>query len=352
MVRQDKVRVALIGIGSWSSVIANAVQRSNKLEMATCYTRDPEKRAAFSKKYGCEQEKSVEDILNRTDVDGVLLTTPNAVHAEHALAAASHGKHVYVEKPIANTMSEGRKMVEACRDAGVALLVGHDMRRLSGFRKMKELIEQGAIGKPVMVESNFSARLGFELTPDKWRWYGDDSGCPAGALMTMGVHHADTLNYFFGPVEKVFSFFSKLYIPADVEDAEMTTFRFESGVLGHLGSTYASPRANWIRAYGTDGHLICNLSLPNLPFDEYLKVWSVVDKYTCLQLFDKGKDEPETVPLPIGDPILEEVDEFADCIRTGRRPETDGETALAALALVRAAIDSARTDTAVDLKSL
>ena len=352
MVKQDKVRVALIGIGSWSAVIANAVQRSSRLELATCYSRTPEKRAAFSKRYGCDQEKSFEDVLKRTDVDGVLITTPNAVHAEHALAAAQQGKHVYVEKPIANTMSDGRKMVEACREAGVVLLVGHDMRRLAGFRKMKELIDQGAIGKPVMVESNFSARLGFELTPDKWRWYGDESGCPAGALMTMGIHHADTLNHFFGPVKKVFSFFSKLYIPADVEDAEMTTFQFESGVLGHLGSTYASPRANWIRVYGTDAHLICNLSLPNLPFDEYLKVWSVVDKYTCLQLFDKGKDEPETVPLPIGDPILEEVDEFADCIRTGRRPETDGEAALAALALVRAAIDSARTDAPVDLKSL
>ena len=351
MVKQDKVRVALIGIGSWSSVIADAVQRSNKLELATCYTRTPEKRAAFSKKYGCDQEKSFEDVLKRTDVDGVLLTTPNAVHAEHALAAAQEGKHIYVEKPIANTMSEGRKMVAACREAGVTLLVGHDMRRLSGFRKMKELIDRGAIGKPVMVESNFSARLGFELTPDKWRWYADDSGCPAGALMTMGIHHADTLNHFFGPVKKVFSFFSKLYIPADVEDVEMTTFRFESGVLGHLGSTYASPRANWIRAYGTDGHLICSLGLPNLPFDEYLKVWSVVDRYTCLQLF-KGKDEPETLPLPIGDPILEEVDEFADCIRTGEKPETGGEAALAALALVRAAMESSRTEVPVDLKSL
>lgn len=352
MVRKDKVRVALIGIGSWSGVIANAVQRSDKLEMATCFTRNPEKRAAFSAKYGCDQEKSIEDVLKRTDVEGILLTTPNAVHAEHALLAAQHGKHVYVEKPIANTMADGRKMVAACREAGVALLVGHDMRRLAGFRKMKELIDQGAIGKPVMVESNFSGRLGFELTPDKWRWYSDDSGCPAGALMTMGVHHTDTLNHFFGPVEKVFSFFSKLYIPAEVEDVEMTTFRFASGVLGHIGSTYASPRANWIRAYGTDGHLLCNLGLPNLPFDEYLKVWSVVDKYTCLQFFDKAKDEPETVPLPIGDPILEEVDEFADCIRTGKKPETDGEAALAALALVRAAIESARTGAPVDVQSL
>jgi predicted dehydrogenase len=350
MSKEEKVGVALIGVGSWSGVIANAVQRSKKVKMVTCYTRKPEKREAFSKKYGCDQEKSFGDVLKRDDVEGILLTTPNAIHAEHAVLAAQHGKHVFVDKPIANTLADGKKMVEACQKAGVVLLVGQDMRRLSGFRKVKELINKGTIGKPVMVESNFSARLGFELTPDKWRWYGDDSGCPAGALMTMGVHHADTLNYYFGPIKKVFAFFNKLYIPADVEDVTMTTFQFESGVLGYLGSTYASLRANWIYVYGTDAQLFCTLSLPNVPFDEYLQIWSVVDKYTLLQLFEKTKDKPETIPLPVGDPILEEIDEFADCIRTGKKPETDGQGALVALALIRAAIDSARTGKPVDLK--
>jgi predicted dehydrogenase len=320
---EDRVGVALIGVGSWSGVIANAVQRSRKLRMVTCYTRSPEKRETFSKKYGCDQEKNFEDVLKRDDVEGILLTTPNSIHAEHALLAAQNGRHVFVDKPIANTLADGKKMVEACEKAGVVLLVGHDMRRLSGFRKIKELLDAGAIGNPVMVESNFSARLGFELTPDKWRWTGDDSGCPAGALMTMGVHHADTLQYYFGPVKNVFAFFSKLYTAADVED---------------------------VRVYGTDGHLFCNLSLPNVPFDEYLRIWSVVDQYTLLQRFDKSKDKPETIPLSIGDPILEEVDEFADCIRTGKMPETDGPGALAALALIRAAIDSARTARPVDLK--
>jgi predicted dehydrogenase len=350
MSNEDRVGLALIGIGSWSGVIANAVQRSGKAKMVTCYTRNAEKRQAFSHKYGYDQEMRFEDVLKRDDVEGILLTTPNAIHAEHAVLAAQKGKHVYVDKPIANTLTDGTKMVEACEKAGVVLLVGHDMRRLSGFRKLKELLDQGAIGKPVMVESNFSARLGFELTPDKWRWRGDDSGCPAGALMTMGVHHADTLQYYFGPINKVFAFFNKLYTQAAVEDVTMTTFQFDSGVLGYLGSTYVSPRANWIYAYGTDGHLFCTLSLPNLPFDEYLQVWSVVDRYTSLQLYDKSKDKPEAIPLAVGDPILEEIDEFADCIRTGKKPETDGRGGLAALALIRAAIDSARTGKPIDLK--
>lgn len=352
MGKDDVVRLGIVGIGSWSRVIADAVARSKKAKLVTCYSRTPEKRAGYSKKYGCDQEKSYEDVLKRKDVDGVLLITPNAVHAELAVLAAQYGKHVFVDKPVANTMADGRRMVGACEKTGVVLIVGQDMRRLSGFRKMKDLIEKGIIGKPVMVESNFSARLGFELTPDKWRWYGDDSGCPAGALMTMGVHHADTLQYFLGPIKSAFSYFNKLYIPADVEDVTMTIFKFESGVLGYLGSSYATPRTNWINVYGTEATLLCSVSLPNVPFDEYLKIWTVVDRYTTLQMFEKSKDKAENVPLPVGDPILEEIDEFADCIRTGAKPETDGKGALAALALIRAAIESAKTGKQVNLADL
>jgi predicted dehydrogenase len=343
MSKANVVRVGLVGIGSWSGVIANAAKRSEKMELVTCFTRTPEKRREFSRKYECDQENSLEDLVKRDDIDGILLTTPNAVHAEQTVLAAQHGKHVFVDKPIANTMADGKKMVEACQEAGVVLMVGHDMRRLAGNRKAKELIDGGAIGKPIMVEANFSHSAGFELTPDKFRWRGDDSGCPAGSLMTMGVHHADTLNHFFGPIKSAFSYFNKLYIPAEVEDVTATIFQFESGILGYLGSNYASPKANWIYIYGTEANLLCTLSLPEVPVDEYLKIWPVVDRHTKLLFFEKGKDGARDIPLPEGDPILEEIDEFAHCIQTGARPETDGQVGLVGLALIRAAIESART---------
>jgi predicted dehydrogenase len=339
----DVVGVALIGIGSWSTVIADAAKRSKKVKVVTCFTRTPEKRRGFAERYECDEEKSFEDVVKRDDVDGVLLTTPNPIHAEHAVLAAQYGKHVFVDKPIANTMADGKKMVAACEEAGVVLLAGHDMRRLAGNRKAKELIDGGAIGDPIQVEANFSHPVGFELTPDKWRWRGDDSGCPAGSLMTMGVHHADTLNYFFGPIKTAFSYFNKLYIPADVEDVTATIFEFESGVLGYLGCNYASPKANWINVYGTKANLLCMLSLPEVPFEEYLKIWPVVDRHTKLLLFEKGKDGTQDISFTEGDPIMEEIEEFADCIQTGARPETDGQGALVALALIRAAIESART---------
>lgn len=344
-------RVGLVGIGSWSGVIADAVQRSEKLELITCFSRTAEKRMEYSRRYGCDQEQSYEDLLKRDDIDGVLLITPNAVHAEQTELAARHRKHVYVEKPIANTLADGRKMIEACREAGVVLLVGHDMRRLAGFRKIKELIDQGAIGKPVMAEANFSHNLGFALTADQWRWKADDSGCPAGALMTMGVHHADTLTHFFGPIKSAFSYFSKLYIAAPVEDVTATVFQFESGILGYLGSNYCSPKSNHISVYGTEANLRCTIVLPNVPFAEYLKMWPVVDRFTQLTKFTSDQDAGTEIQLTVGDPILEQVEEFADCIRTGAKPETDGPSSLAALALIRAAIESARTGQQVLLEN-
>lgn len=341
--KEEPVRVGLVGSGSWAAIITDAVLRSRKAKLVTCFSRTPEKRMAFSRRYGCDQEESYEALLERRDVDGVFLITPNAVHAEQTELAARYGKHVFVEKPIANTLEDGERMVAACRENGVVLMVGHNMRRSKGFRKIKEFLDGGVIGKPVMVEANFSHDVGFELTPEQWRWRGDDSGCPAGSLMTMGVHHADTLIHLFGPIKSVFSYFNRLYISAPVEDVTATIFKFQSGILGYLGSNYCSPKVNYLHVYGTRANLLCTVDLPNVSFDEYLKIWPIADRYTRLTLSAIGKDGREEIPLPAGDPILEEVDEFADCIRTGAGPETDGPSSLAALALIRAAIESART---------
>jgi predicted dehydrogenase len=337
------VGIAVIGTGAWSGAVGHVMLKSRKVKLVTCFDTVPEKRKAFSEKFGCEQEKRFEDVLNRDDVEGVHLTSPNALHAEQTLAAAEHGKHVFVEKPIANTMADARKMIEACRRAQVVLMVGHHLRRLTGFRKMKELIGQGVLGKPIQVEGNFSQNLGFALTPESFRWRGDDTGCPAGALMTLGIHYADVFNYLFGPIRSAFSYFNKLCIPAPVEDVTVTVLQFESGILGYLGSNYASPKALWLYVYGTEANLKCTVTLPELPFEEYLQLWQRVDQTTKVEISQKGKTGSQEVAIPVRNPILEEVEEFADCIREGKSPETDGQGALEALALIRAAIESART---------
>lgn len=99
--------------------------------------------------------------------------------------------------------------------------------------------------------------------------------------------------------------------------------------------------------YGTEANLVRTVARVDRRFDAERKQGP--DQSTRLELFGKGETEPTPVPLTIGDPLLEEIDEFADCILTGRKPETDGRSSLKALALIRAAIESARTGRPVDV---
>ena len=196
-----------------------------------------------------------------------------------------------------------------------------------------------------MVEANVSGDSGFSLTPDKFRWHGDDSGCPGGALMTSGIHHVDTVHYLLGPVKSVSACFKRLYIAAPVEDVNMTLFELDSGVPGYLGATYSSPYDNWFMVHGTRAKLQWSVSPPVPPTGKF---FHNQDQYTRLQLFEKGK-APADIPFVPTDPVLEEIDEFADCIRAGALTETGADEALAALAFVRAAIDSARLGKKIEL---
>ncbi|MEI8036147.1 MAG: Gfo/Idh/MocA family oxidoreductase [Betaproteobacteria bacterium] len=349
MTRQiKKIRVGISGLGSFSFVVANTVKRSQKVELVTCFDPVEQKRDISSARYGIEQEKSFLEMVKRPDLEGILIVSPNKYHREQTELAAQYGKHVYVEKPIANTMDDGRKMMAACDRAKVTLMIGHVHRRHSVNRKIKTLIDSGVIGQALMVEANLSSQQGWELQPGEFRYTADDEGCPGGSLMTIGVHQADTLNHIFGPVKSVFSIFRHVAIPAPVDDVTATIFTFESGLVGYIGSNFASPRTNWMRVYGTQANLIRNIQRLDRQFDQ--ERTQNPDVSSRLEILHKGKSEPEPVALTIGDPMLEQIDEFADCVINGKKPETDALSSLKALSLIRAAIESAKTGQVVTVE--
>jgi len=341
-----KVRLSIIGCGNYADSLATAVRKCEHTELVSCFDVVSERSQKFSDRYKCVQEMSYDNLLERKDIDGVLLVTPNSEHAEQTEQAAGYGKHVFVEKPIANTISDAKRMIAVCRKSNVVLMVGHLRRRSAGIRKAKEFVDEGNIGDPVMIEASVSSDSGFSLTPDKFRWSGNDAGCPGGALMTSGIHHVDTFNYILGPIESVSAFFQKLHISADVEDINLTICRFRSGVLGYLGSTYVSPYDNWLYLHGTKANLLWIVK-PPVPIVG--KFFHNTDTFTHLILFEKGR-KPQPIPFVTGDPVFEEISEFAHCIKTGGRPETDGESALTFLLFIRAAIDSARLGKQVELE--
>src|SRR5258706_14011624 len=115
----EPLRVACIGMGWWSDVLADAIQRSKKLKIVACYTRSEDKRRAFASKYGCAAVPDYQAILQDRGIEAIINTTPNDAHRETTPAAAAAGKHGFLDKPLANTVAQGRASTEASREAGV-----------------------------------------------------------------------------------------------------------------------------------------------------------------------------------------------------------------------------------------
>ena len=128
----DSLRAAVVGLGWWSDVLADAAGRSGRIELVACYTRTEEKRRAFAARYDCRPVESYDEILRDRSIEAVLNTTPNNAHLETTRLAAQAGKHVFLDKPIANTVADGRDITDLCAKAGIPCWVGGMLESATG----------------------------------------------------------------------------------------------------------------------------------------------------------------------------------------------------------------------------
>ena len=328
----EPLRVASLGMGWWSDVLADAINRSGKLTITACYSRSEEKRAAFAAKYGCRAVPSYEAILADTDIEAVINTTPNGVHLETTRAAADAGKHVFLDKPIANTVSDGRRITELCRKAGVVLALGYQRRRENQFRWIKRQIDEGLFGKLVNAEANISRdRLG-KIDLGSWRYQA--AGMPGGVMLQIGIHYTDVLEYLLGPVKAVSGRFARLVLPGDNPDVASLVLEHENGALSTLNASYASASEYYLmNIYGKEAT-------------------AYYDMFEGLRMLKRGEEKPVKVPFANKDTIAEELEEFADAVRGAGAPEIGGEYATTSLAVIRAGIVSAREGRHVEIAEI
>ena len=325
----EPVKVACLGMGWWSDVLADAIVRSGKLKITSCYTRSQDKRAAFAKKYNCTAASSYEAILADKSIDAIINTTPNNVHLETTQQAAAAGKHVFLDKPIANTLAEGRAITDACRKAGVVLALGYQRRRESQFRWIKKQIDEGVFGRLVNAEANISRdRLG-KIDLNSWRYQA--AGMPGGVMLQIGVHYVDVLEYLMGPVKSVSGSLAQLVLPGDNPDVASLILEHESGALSTVNASYASAAENYVmNIYGKEAS-------------------AYYDLHGGLRFVKRGTEKAVAVPFEKNDTFVDELEEFARAVRGDGVPETGGEYATRSLGVIRAGIISAREGRRVQL---
>ena len=329
---QAPLRVAVLGMGWWSDVLSDAIKRSKELEIVACFTRSEDKRRAFAQKYGCRAATSYEEILADRSIAGIINTTPNNVHLETTRQAAEAGKHVFLDKPIANTVGEGRAIAEVCKKAGVVLALGYQRRRESHFRWIKAEIDAGRFGKLVQAECNISRdRLGqFDLS--SWRYTA--AGMPGGVMLQIGIHYVDVLEFLMGPVKSVSARLAQLVLPGDNPDVANMILQHENNALSNLTASYASASEFYMmNVYGKEAS-------------------AYYDLFSGLRHLQRGEKSARAIATEKNDTIREELDEFARCARSGGQPETDGFWAARNLAVIKAGAKSAREGRVVEVAEI
>jgi predicted dehydrogenase len=318
----DRLRVAVLGMGWWSDVLADAIKRSQMIEIAACYSRSPDKRSAFAVKYGCRAAASYEEILADEAIEAIVNTTPNGAHLETTRQAAEAGKHVFLDKPIANTVAQGRAIARACEEAGVVLSLGYQRRRESHFRWIKAEIDAGRFGKLVQAEANISRdRLG-KIDLSSWRYQA--AGMPGGVMLQIGIHYVDVLEMLMGPVKRVSGMAAQLVLPGDNPDIGNMMLEHENGALSNVAASYASASEFYmVNIYGKEAS-------------------AYYDLFSGLRHLKRGESKARPIKTAANDAIREELEEFAACVRGGTKPETDGWWAARNLAVIKAGVRSAR----------
>jgi predicted dehydrogenase len=231
----DKVRWGIIGCGDVTEVKSGpAFQKINNSELVAVMRRTGERAKDYAKRHDVPKWYDDADILiNDPDVNAIYIATPPGSHMEYTLKAAKAGKPVYVEKPMARNYSECEEMIAACEKVGVPLYVAYYRRAQPRFLKIKELLENGAIGEIRFVTST-QYRKDTEETKNanelSWRVQPEIAG--GGLFFDLASHTLDILDFLLGPITSVQGFSSNQAGYYSAEDMVSGTYLFESGVHG------------------------------------------------------------------------------------------------------------------------
>jgi predicted dehydrogenase len=243
-----KLGWALVGLGSLSkNQIAPALQNSKYSKLAAVVTGTPSKGVEWREKYGLAENKvysyeNFDKIIDDKDIDVVYIVLPNSMHHEYVLRAAKAGKHVFCEKPMANTAKECREMIAACEKANVKLGVGYRCQFEAHHKEAIRFGREKVFGDLKHVNAEFGFKIG---DPKQWRLRKDLAG--GGAMMDVGVYALNACRYLIGEEPVEISAMETKTDPvkfAEVDETITWQMKFASGVTANCMTTYAFNGAN------------------------------------------------------------------------------------------------------------
>lgn len=228
-------------------------------ELVAVMRRDRSKAESFAERHGAKRHYTdVDELLSDDDINAIYIATPPYLHCNQTIRASQSGKHVLCEKPMAMNIEECQQMIDACKDAGVTLMVAYYRNHYPNIEKMKYLMNDGAIGDVVLGRVNCTAYYNPNRA-DLKNWRTDSKISGGGVLMDIGSHRISLLEFLMGEIDTVNGFAETVQSDLPVDDSAVFTLRFVNG-------THAVANINWnvgvsnddIEVFGTEGSLKCS----------------------------------------------------------------------------------------------
>ena len=313
-------KVAAIGCGHWGRHIIRNLSQLGSL----CAVSDLSHSRAtdFSAQFNVPA-RTLLDLLSDDEVEAVAIATPAALHAEHAMRALEAGKHVFVEKPLAMTVSDGQRLAAIARERQKVLMVGHVLRYHPVIRKLIEEVRSGRLGT---VRHIYSRRLGL----GKFRTEED-------VLWSFAPHDISIILAIFGQIPWRVSAHGRAMLNSHLADIARVHLDFASGITADIAVSWLNPVK--------EQKLVLIGSRAQAIFDDTAK-WA-----EKLQIFDHGIDmssgevhvvkaDPVLVRVDEREPLREEFAHFLNCVASGKAPRTDSGEGVRVLRVLEAAAKS------------
>jgi 1,5-anhydro-D-fructose reductase (1,5-anhydro-D-mannitol-forming) len=336
---EDKIlKWGIVGASNIArSWMINAINAQPDAKVVAVYSSNPQRAKSYAEETGIPKfYTSLESLLEDENVEAVYIGSRNDQHRSQAIAAAHKGKHVLCDKPLALSVQDARDMIAACAEAKVVFGTNHHLRSATVQRKLRALIEAGAIGKPLAARAFFAVHLPEESRG--WRTTAPEAG--AGVVLDITVHVADTLRFVLDDdVQEVVALTANQGMTAPgIEDGVMGVMRFRSGVLAQFHDSFSIGHdLTGLQIHGTDGSLYAEENMLQKPNG---------------RLYLQRNGKREEVPVGTIENHYEHLlHEFINAVRGQGKPFATGEDGLKSLAIASAILESARSRSAVTVSN-
>lgn len=340
------VRFGLVGCGGISTQHIEAMQGTPGASLVAVTSKSSERARSTGENWSVDWTVDLDELLARDDIDAIAVTSPSGFHAEHALAALRHGKHVIVEKPLAMTVAHADELIAEGRRQGRLIAAVSQRRFEPVILALKAAITGGGLGRVVLIVAE-SLNYRPQSYYDSAAWRGTRA-LDGGVLMNQAIHEVDLVCWMGGPVDSVAAHIATLGHAMESEDTATVSIRFVNGCLGEIvATTCATPEFDpEIRVYGDAGHVRIvsdqpvEWEVPGFPAPSAAPLSPEIDFVT--------RGTPTWGTNAIGH--MRQYADFVAAIRAGRPPAIAGEDARNALEVVNAAYESDRTGRAINLR--